>query len=126
MFLLFVSLTKYMPVECPKARKRVVLKDDSFKEYVLEQLCDLGNVECRRMFGSYGLYYRGNFFGILSKGQLYFKTSGETRPEYAQRGMAYFQPNAKQHLKNYYEVPAEVIEDAESLAEWARKAISAK
>lgn len=107
-------------------RKRCVLKDDSFKEYVLEQLRDLGNVECRRMFGSYGMYYRGIFFGILSKGQVYFKTSDETRPEYAQRGMSYFQPNAKQHLKTYYEVPADVIEDAESLAEWALKAISAR
>lgn len=99
------------------------MKDDSFKEYILEQLRDLGNVECRRMFGGYGLYYRGVFFGILSRGQVYFKTSDETRPEYVQRGMAYFQPNARQHLKSYYEVPADVIEDAESLAEWALQAI---
>lgn len=99
------------------------MKDDSFKDYVLEQLRDLGNVDCRRMFGGYGLYYRGIFFGILSRGQVYFKTSDETRPEYVERGMAYFQPNARQRLTSYYEVPADVIEDAESLAEWALQAI---
>jgi DNA transformation protein len=33
-----------------------------------------------------------------------------------------FSPSAKQTLKNYYEVPAEILEDEEQLAEWARKA----
>lgn len=33
-----------------------------------------------------------------------------------------FRPNARQTLKNYREVPAEVLEDADELAAWARKA----
>ena len=101
------------------------MQDDSFKEFVLEQLRELGQVECRRMFGSYGMYHQGRFFGIISKGQLYFKTSDKTRPDYEERGMHYFQPNEKQALKHYYEVPAEVLEDAERLAAWAWKALEA-
>jgi len=48
---------------------------DSFKDYVVDQLRELGNVDCRAMFGGYGLYRSDNFFGILHKGRLYFKTN---------------------------------------------------
>jgi DNA transformation protein len=30
-----------------------------------------------------------------------------------------FRPNAKQTLKSFYEVPVDIIEDSEYLAEWA-------
>jgi DNA transformation protein len=103
------------------------MKDDSFKTYILEQLRDLGNVTCRAMFGGYGLYHAGTFFGILTRdGQLYFKTSPASRAHYIKHGMGPFQPNAKQTLKNYYEVPAEIIEDAEKLVEWARQAVASQ
>ena len=36
-----------------------------------------------------------------------------------------FRPSEKQTLKNYYEVPADVIEDRSELASWASKAASA-
>ncbi len=99
------------------------MERDSFKEYILEQLAELGEVEERRMFGSWGLYCCGAFFGIISKGRLYFKTNETTRRAYETAGMRPFSPSAKQVLKNYYEVPDEVIEDRETLAAWARKAV---
>jgi DNA transformation protein len=34
-----------------------------------------------------------------------------------------FRPNAKQTLKSYYQVPVDIIEDADELREWAEKAI---
>ena len=34
-----------------------------------------------------------------------------------------FRPNAKQTLKSYYQVPVEIIEDADELREWVGKAI---
>jgi DNA transformation protein len=34
-----------------------------------------------------------------------------------------FRPNRKQTLKTYYEVPVEIVEDAEQLIEWAQRAI---
>lgn len=33
-----------------------------------------------------------------------------------------FAPNAKQTLKNYYEVPVDIVESAEHLVEWAMAA----
>ena len=39
-------------------------KDESFKDFVLDQLQGLEEVEARRMFGGYGLYRDETFFGI--------------------------------------------------------------
>jgi DNA transformation protein len=33
-----------------------------------------------------------------------------------------FRPNPKQTLKTYYEVPVEIVENAERLAQWANPA----
>ncbi len=101
-------------------------KDDSFKEFALDQLRGLGGVDCRPMFGGYGLYLDGVFFGILHRGRLYFKTDPASRPAYGERGMKPFRPNAKQTLKTYYEVPPEVLEDADQLAVWARLALQSQ
>jgi len=76
------------------------------------------------MFGGYGLYSGAVFFGIIHKGRLYFKTDDQTRPQYTQSGMKPFRPNPKQTLKNYYEVPPDLLEDSDRLVEWAQ--LSAK
>ncbi len=99
---------------------------DSFKDYVLDQLADLHGVTCRAMFGGYGLYRRGIFFGIIHKGRLYFKVTETTVGCYKAQGMKPFRPNAKQTLKSFYEVPVDISEDPEYLTEWATKAASAQ
>lgn len=99
---------------------------DSFKEFVLDQLSRLEHVECRAMFGGYGLYHNGVFFGIIFKVRLYFKTCHLTLPRYLELGMKPFRPNAKQTLKNYFEVPAEILEDADQLERWALQPESAQ
>ncbi|HEY9685334.1 MAG TPA: TfoX/Sxy family protein, partial [Coleofasciculaceae cyanobacterium] len=76
-----------------------------------------------RMFGGYGLYADTVFFGIVHQGRLYFKTSAETRPRYEAHDMTFFQPNAKQKLGTYFQVPVEIIEDHEALLDWASEAI---
>lgn len=99
-------------------------KHDGFKDFVLDQLADLPGVTCRAMFGGYGLYRGTIFFGIIHKSRLYFKVSPATLPSYREHGMKPFRPNAKQTLTTYYEVPVEIIEDAEQLTTWAGQASS--
>jgi DNA transformation protein len=98
-------------------------KDDSFKVFILDQLSGLDKVIARKMFGGYGLYQAQTFFGIIFKGRLYFKTNEQTRASYAERGMKPFRPSAKQTLKNYYEIPADILEDLDQLRDWAETAI---
>jgi DNA transformation protein len=100
-------------------------KDDTFKEFVIDQLSGPGAVVSRAMFGGYGLYREQAFFGIIFKGRLYFKTDPSTQLRYRERGMKPFKPSAKQTLKNYYEVPAEVVEDADELMLWSEEAVRA-
>jgi len=75
------------------------------------------------MFGGWGLYGGEVFFGIISDDRLYFKTDDVTREMYVAAGMGPFVASAKQTLKNYYEVPAEVLENHDELAAWARAAM---
>jgi DNA transformation protein len=97
-------------------------KEDSYRDFVLDQLGSLEDVICRSMFGGYGLYLGEDFFGIIHDGRLYFKTDETTREKYRNRGMGPFTPNEKQVLKSYYEVPVEIVEDDEELVSWAREA----
>ena len=98
-------------------------RDESFKEFVLDQLQDLDGVDARCMFGGYGLYRDETFFGILHKGKLYFKVDESTVGGYHKRKMKPFRPNTRQTLKSYYQVPVEVLESNERLCDWAVKAI---
>ena len=98
------------------------MKDESFKDYVLDQLTALPALEGRKMFGGCGLYLGKQFFGIVFRGRLYFRVNDTTRQAYERRGMKAFQPKPRQAMKSYLEVPADVVEDALLLADWARTA----
>lgn len=95
---------------------------DSFRDFVLEQLAGLNGLRCKRMFGGFGLYCGEQFFGIVHDGRLYFKTNPDTLPEFLEYHAPVFAPSEKQVLKNYREVPADILEDRESLLLWARRA----
>lgn len=100
------------------------MKSDPFRDHVLAQLTLLGpRLRARFMFGGHGLYLGTTFFGIVWKGQLFFKTTPQTALRYRERGMEPFQPSPKQILKHYYEVPVEVIERREELLAWAQEAV---
>jgi DNA transformation protein and related proteins len=100
---------------------------DDYLDWVLGQLAAADGVSVRRMFGAFGLYHGGVFFGILRRNTLYFKVDDANRADYATRGMAAFRPYAdgSKVSTSYFEVPADVIEDAEECVRWARKAIGA-
>ncbi len=98
-------------------------KEPRFPKFVLDQIRGMPVVTCRAMFGGYGLYQNGRFFGIIHKSRLYFKTHDWTKEHYVQQGMKPFRPNRSQTLKNYYEVPADVIEDPDCLITWAQDAV---
>jgi DNA transformation protein and related proteins len=101
------------------------MPDESFKEFVLDQLSALPEVRAKAMFGAFGLYQGAHFFGILDAGRLFFKTDAQSQADYVARGMEPFTYESKGHTltMSYHEVPPEVLEQPQELAEWARKAI---
>jgi DNA transformation protein len=93
--------------------------------WVLEQLAGLGAVNTRRMFGGVGLYSGGLFFGLIDDDTLFFKTDSSNSGEYVARRMPRFMaPAVPGADRGYYQVPADIIEDAETLVAWARKSVA--
>lgn len=99
-------------------------RDDSFVEFVCDQLPDIDAILYKPMFGGYGLYSGSLFFGIVYDGRLYLKTDESTRGQYLDWESAPFQPNAKQTLKSYYEVPGDLVETSEELSTLANEAVN--
>jgi DNA transformation protein len=101
------------------------MPDDSFKEFVLDQLSALPGVGARAMFGAYGLYQDEHFFGILDEGRVFFKTDGQSQKEYLARGMAAFTYESKGRVvtMGFHEVPPDVLESPLELVDWARRAV---
>ena len=80
------------------------------------------------MFGGYGLYKDGIIFGLIADDELYFKADDGNRPDYEVRGSRAFTYEAKGNKRiamSYWQLPEDVMEDADLLAEWVSKAVSA-
>ena len=97
---------------------------DQYLTYILDQLGCVGPVQSKRMFGGVGLYLHGVFFALIADDVLYFKVDDSNRADYEAVGMGPFRPFAnKPSVMQYYEVPAEAVENTDLLLEWAQKAL---
>jgi DNA transformation protein len=103
------------------------VKEDSFKDFVFDQLSAMPGLRAKAMFGGHGFCAGEKFFGILMDGRLYFKIDEHTRPLYEQRGMGPFlYEKARQTMTmRYYEVPPEILENRTELIDWAKRAVQA-
>jgi len=103
-----------------------VTVSNDFRDFVIEQLASAGRVASRPMFGGIGLYLDGLFFALIDDDTLYFKTDDSNRARYELAGSRPFCPFADRPTQAmaYWQVPAEVLEDAEELATWAREALA--
>ena len=95
-----------------------------YLEYVKDQLGSAGTVTIRKMFGGAGVYLDGVIFGLIAADTLYLKVDDSNRPDFEACGMGPFMPfEDEPYAMQYYEVPADVLEDSEELVLWARKAV---
>ena len=101
------------------------MPDDSFKEFVLDQLSELPGVRAKAMFGAQGLYAGDKFFAILDEGRLFFKTDAASAKQYTAYGMGAFtyESRGKVRTMSYHEVPPDVLENPRELVIWARRAL---
>ncbi len=99
-----------------------------FVEFIAEQLAGTPGLASARFFGGVGFSAHGTQFGMVIGTALYFVVDDRTRPGYQARGsqcFAYDTRARRVQVMRYFEVPADIIEDRESLAAWAREAIGA-
>ena len=98
---------------------------EEYRSYVLDQLGEFGPVESRRMFGGVGIYCDRVMFALIADDVLYLKVDDSNRDEFEQAGMGPFRPFAdKPTVMSYYEVPVDVLEDRDRLAQWSRRALA--
>ena len=95
-----------------------------FLTFLQDQFERFGGVDARRMFGGTGLFRDGVMFAIVVRDTLYLKTGDRNRAAYEAAGMEPFQyeRNGKTVRMSYHEVPADVLEDGDALADWAAAA----
>jgi len=109
-------------MRAPRPGEDAIARDRSFVDFVLDQLAELGDLRERGMFGGWGLYLDGEFFGMIYKGSLYFRTDEATREAYRERGSEPILIGPDPGKNRYWSVPEEVLEEAPLLCEWARAA----
>jgi DNA transformation protein len=99
---------------------------DSFRAFALEQLQrTIPDVRARSMFGGVGVYAGDLFFGLMDDDILYFKVDDSNRGRFEERGMGPFRPYGDGgEVMQYYEVPADVLEDVNLLASWVEASVA--
>jgi DNA transformation protein len=99
----------------------------TFRTFIVDQLGRaVSRVRARSMFGGVGIYAGDLFFALIADDTLYFKADESNRPDFERRGMGPFRPYGEGgEVMQYYQVPAELLEDTEALRPWAEKAIAA-
>jgi DNA transformation protein and related proteins len=99
---------------------------DGFRAFALEQLQrTTPDVRARSMFGGVGVYAGDLFFALMDDDVLYFKVDSSNRGRFEERGMGPFRPSGDSgEVMQYYEVPADVLEDVDELASWVEASVA--
>lgn len=81
----------------------------------------------RRMFGGSGIYRDSVMFGLIASDILYLRTGDGNRAGFERSGMSAFTYRHKNNkgpvTMPYSEVPADILDDPDALAEWSIKAL---
>jgi DNA transformation protein len=97
-------------------------RKQAFANYVVELMAGFAPVQAKPMFGGFGIYWQGLMFALIADERLYFKADDQSQGRFEARGLGPFTYEFKGkvgHLR-YYEGPAEVYDEPEHMAQWAR------
>lgn len=95
-----------------------------FSDNLHEVFERFGRIAVRRMFGGHGVFHEGRMFALVASERLYLKTDAQTVAAFEAQHLPAFEYQRKGELArmNYHEAPAEIFEDRDEAARWARLA----
>lgn len=100
-----------------------------FVAHVLDLLSAWGGVSARRMFSGHGIFRQGVMLALVVDDALYLKTDDRNRPAFAAAGMRPFVYTKKTRAApvelSYWQAPPSLLDDAEEMVRWARRALDA-
>jgi len=95
-----------------------------YREFALEQLGRVVPVTSRSLFGGVGIYSDGLFFALMDDDDTYLKVDDSNRGDFEAAGMGPFSPFGDPAMvMQYYQLPADLLEDADALRPWVFKAL---
>lgn len=97
-------------------------------DHLVDLLTPLGDARGRAMFGGHGVYLDGLIVGIIAFDTFYLKVDDRNRPDFEAAGSSPFSYDTKtgtNTITGYWEVPADVLEDPESLRAWTLNSLAA-
>lgn len=95
-------------------------------DYILELLEPLNAISSGRFFGGQGVSCNSVQFAMIMGNALFFVVDASTRDKYIDMGAEcfwYTKKTGKVNVKKYHEVPGELLDDPETLIEWAKESI---
>lgn len=100
---------------------------NEFVNYLAEVFELFGAVSIRKMFGGYGVYRDGLMFALVANDTLYLKADAENVRYFDELGLGKFeyQKQGKVMSIAYYQAPADILEDCELAATWAKRSFDA-
>jgi DNA transformation protein len=95
--------------------------------YLREHLASFGEIEARRMFGGWGIYYQGLMFALVLDDTLYLKTDAELTPQFQALGLEPFQYSRRERriALSFYQAPEALYDDPDEAKRWASLAYEA-
>lgn len=105
-------------------------RDGDFVAYVQDCMAatGMGPVQSERLFGGHGFRIDGEMFAVILRGTLFFVVDDQTRPRFEAAGMGPFTYARKAETRvvpRWYELPEDVLLDADDLRDWMRDALAA-
>jgi DNA transformation protein len=100
------------------------------RDFLIDLFSDFGPVTIRRMFSGFGISADGINFALALRAGLYFRADEATIPQFEAEGSKPFQYQQRRTGKvvtvnSYWELPARLFDDSETLAGWANAALAA-
>jgi TfoX/Sxy family transcriptional regulator of competence genes len=98
---------------------------DDFIEFLIDTLAELGPVDAKRFFGGTGLLLDGTQFAFVISGTLWMRVDEAGKAAFLAAGSMPFTYRTSRRevaLTGYYAVPASMLEDADQLGDWSKRA----
>lgn len=95
-----------------------------FSDSLHEVFERFGRITVRRMFGGHGVFHDGRMFALVARDRLYLKADAHSVAAFDALHLPAFEYLRKGAVARlgYHEAPAEVFDDRDEAARWARLA----